>query len=69
MDKHKLLEELQREIRDRKRLGQPTGLLSEQEAELRRQLRSPPPPPLPRRQLTPEQEATMQRWHKEHKRK
>lgn len=75
MDERKALEALQREIRDRRRLGRPTGTLPEQEAELRRQLHLPAPPrkqkppPAPRKQPTLEQEADMQRWHREHKRR
>ena len=42
MDEHRALEELQREIRDRRRLGMPTGDLPEQEAEMRRALKLRP---------------------------
>ena len=81
MDEHKALEELQREIRDRRRLGMPTGDLPEREAEMRRALKLPAPPrkqkpppapkkdpsaPKQRRPLSNAQRKQLERWHREH---
>lgn len=81
MDEHRALEELQREIRDRRRLGMPTGDLPEQEAELRRELRLPAPPRKQkppaapkkgpnthkqRRPMSNAQRKQLERWHREH---
>lgn len=75
MDEHEALEELQREIRDRRRLGRPTGDLPEREAEMRRELHLPAPPrkqkppaaPKLHRPLSNEQRQQLERWHQEHK--
>lgn len=75
MDEHRALEELQREIRDHRRLGMPTGDLPEQEAEMRRELHLPAPPrkqkppaaPKQRRPLSNAQRQQLERWHQEHK--
>lgn len=81
MDEHKALEAIQREIRDRRRLGMPTGDLPEREAELRRKLRLQAPPrkqkppaapkkdpsaPKQRRPLSNAQRKQLERWHREH---
>ena len=73
MDEHRALEELQREIRDRRRLGMPTGDLPEREAEMRRELHLPPAAPKKapgtpkqRRPLSNAQRKQLERWHKEH---
>lgn len=81
MDEHRALEELQREIRDRRRLGMPTGDLPEQEAEMRRALKLPAPPRKQkppaapkkgpnthkqRRPMSNAQRKQLERWHREH---
>ena len=65
-EQHKALEDLQRELRDRRKLGLPTGDLPERVAELRRQLQLPAPPrkstppPAPKRERTQAAQATDQ---------
>ena len=83
-EQHKALEDLQRELRDRRKLGLPTGDLPERVAEMRRQLQLPAPPrkstpppapkrdqnaPKQRRPLTKDQREQLERWHREHKRR
>ena len=72
---------LERDLRDRRRLGEPTGSLPDQVAELRRRLKLPAPPPkskppaAPRREpgappqrrpLSRAQREQLERWHREH---